>query len=65
MEEKSWKELTKPQVNLAKEIYQLDKTKLLTMEEIDLLSWLNQELVDEERELFIGLITKFYNYKGE
>jgi hypothetical protein len=50
-------------INLSKEIYEMDKTKLLTIDEIDMLSWMNQELNDYEKEILIGLLTKFYNFK--
>lgn len=50
-------------INLSKEIYEMDKTKLLTIDEIDMLSWMNQELNDYEKEILIGLLTKFYNFE--
>lgn len=50
-------------INLSKEIYEMDKTKLLTIDEIDMLSWMNQELDDYEKGILIGLLTKFYNFK--
>jgi len=49
---------------VTKIVYEMDKTKLLSMDDIELLSWIESELVEPERQILLELLTKFYNYKG-
>lgn len=65
MEKTIWNDLGSEKISLAKEIYELDKTKLLTMEEIDMLSLMNQEFSESDKKIIKDLLIKFYNYKGE
>jgi hypothetical protein len=50
---------------VTKEVYEMDKTKLMTMDDIELLSWLESDMVESERQVLLNLLVKFYNYKGE
>jgi hypothetical protein len=65
MDKTNWKDSNIEEISLAKEIYQLDKTKLLTIEEIDMLSLMNQEFNELDKKVIKDLLIKFYNYKGE
>lgn len=49
---------------VTKMVYEMDKTKLLSMDDIELLSWMESEMVEPERQILLELLTKFYNYKG-
>lgn len=49
---------------VTKMVYEMDKTKLLTMDDIELLSWMESEMVEPEKQILLELLTKFYNYKG-
>ena len=49
---------------VTKMVYEMDKTKLLSMDDIELLSWMESEMVEPEKQILLELLTKFYNYKG-